>query len=110
MIHERHNKHRRGSLIILSVSAALLISIGLILPLTSVEAAAAASTTISVYDEHGVLALAKVSVFDAGNGRQVANGMTDPVTGLFTFRSPANKELVVAAENERGYVGSVRLP
>jgi hypothetical protein len=85
MIRETYNKHGRRSLMILSLNVALLIEVGLILPLTTVHAAPV-TTTISVYDEHGALTLAKVSIFDAGNGRQIANGMTDP--GFWWWRVP----------------------
>jgi len=94
---------------IFSLGAALLIGAGLILPLTSVQAAGAAVTTISVYDQKGALTLAKVSVFNEHSGQQLANGLTDPVTGRFTFQSPKGIELIVTVLTSTGYLGAERV-
>lgn len=108
MMHERHNKHGRGSLMILSLNAALLIGVGLMLPLAPVKAAAA-ETTISVQDKNGFVPLAKVTVFNENNGQQLANGLTDSGTGRFTFRSPKGIGLIVAVHTSTGYLGAARV-
>jgi hypothetical protein len=90
---------------VLSLCAALLLAAGSIL-LPAPADAAPATIALSVSDKNGPVALAKVAVFDAYSGRPVANGMTDPATGLFTFRSSHSRELLLIAHTSTGFVGS----
>jgi hypothetical protein len=108
MIHERHNQHRRRSLMILSLNAILLIVGGLILPLSSAKAAPV-TTTISVQDQNGYAPQAKVTVFNAQNGQQLANGLTDLGTGLFTFRSNNGTDLIVVVHSSTGSLAAARV-
>jgi hypothetical protein len=101
---KRISDGRRSSKV-LSLCAALLLAAGSIL-LPAPANAAPATITLSVSDKNGPVAFAKVAVYDAYSGRPVANGMTDPATGLFTFRSSHSRELLLVAHTSTGFVGS----
>jgi hypothetical protein len=85
-----------------------LFLLSLIIPsfAESVQAATQNLTTISVIDLDGRADFAKVVVFDAKNGRQIANGLADPSTGFFTFQSLGSKELIVTVHTITGYIKS----
>jgi hypothetical protein len=108
MIHETQNRHGRRSLMIISLNAVLLIVGGLMLSHATVQAAGVV-TTISVQDKSGYAPQAKVTVFNAQNGQQVANGLTDAGTGLFTFRSNNGTDLIVVIHTSTGYLAAARV-
>jgi len=93
----------------LCLAVTILLAATSFLPFAHVEVGAATNTTIAVLDPNGSANLVKVTVFDAGNGRQIAGGLADQATGLFTFHSPQSQELVVTVHTSTGYVGSTRV-
>jgi hypothetical protein len=99
---------RGSSSKILTLGLALMVAMSLVMsfPPTS---EAAANTTIHVHDMNGAVKRAKVMVFDACNGRQVANGLTDTETGLFTFSSSKRSELIVVVFTSSRLLGTARI-
>ena len=98
---------RRASKIIAVVFAFV---VGLILVMGFAPASeAGGNTTIHVHDLNGKVKRAKVTVFDACNGRQVANGLTDFETELFKFSSSKRSELIVVVFTSSRFLGTARI-
>lgn len=66
-------------------------------------------TSVEVHDPGGPATLAKVSVVNAETGIPVAAGLTDPVSGRFSFSSQDDVDLVVAVLTTSGYAGAGRV-
>jgi hypothetical protein len=103
MIHERNNKRGRRSLMILSLNAALLIGVALILPLTTVKAAAV-PTTISRQDRNGALCVA--SAFAQGRAtpsyQSVSKDASEcPNHEAARLRNYVNVQNLISAIDER---------
>ena len=104
-----HTTRERRDTKILTLGVVLMFTLSLVMASAPASEAAGNTTTISVQDENGAVKRARVTVFDARNGRQVANGLTDAATGLFTFSSSKRRELVVVVFTSSRFLGTARV-
>ena len=93
---------------VLALGVCFMVALSLVVSF-ALASEAAGNTTIHVHDINGVVKRAKVTVFDACNGRQVAKGLTDTETGLFRFSSSKRTELIVVVFTSSRLLGTARI-